>query len=396
LCSAGDFYGEADAFNEPKSHFIAKLMGYLEYDAVCVGEMDLNYGLEKLLEDVEKYNLNITCANLISKREAPANKGRRTPSLQQRINSVFPPYLVVERAGVRFGFVGLLSPETKSLKVGGAGNELEAMTYKIKDPWELAEEVLPEAREMCDILILLAHMDRFDLEMRLPDFPEVDFAILGHNPKSSLVAEPVYIGTVPVYSATSQGQNIGNLTIALDADMSVVDTNNKGYFLGETVPDDAEMTGLLAAFQEENRKTQKILFAKQQLKASRSSNEADEIYLGIGACMSCHPDAFEVYTHTRHARAYKTLASQSVHHDDNCVGCHVTGYGKRGGFSGNRRLGAPVDLIDVQCEACHGPGIEHSRDGRYRAIAANSCTECHTEEEDPDFDYLEAWKKIAH
>ena len=112
--------------------------------------------------------------------------------------------------------------------------------------------------------------------------------------------------------------------------------------------------------------------------------------------MSCHSDAFDVYVNTTHARAYHTLSSLFVHRDTNCVGCHVTGYGQLGGFSGMRRLGSPVDLIDVQCEACHGPGTEHSRDGSYTRAAIESCVQCHTEEEDPDFDYDEAWKKIDH
>ncbi|MCK5618271.1 MAG: hypothetical protein KAJ17_02670, partial [Candidatus Krumholzibacteria bacterium] len=88
-------------FNEPKSHFVAQMMGYLGYDAVGIGEMDLNYGLEKLVQDGEKYDINLTCANLISKAETKQPKRRQKKSLQQRLNSVFPPYKIVERDGVR-------------------------------------------------------------------------------------------------------------------------------------------------------------------------------------------------------------------------------------------------------------------------------------------------------
>jgi 2',3'-cyclic-nucleotide 2'-phosphodiesterase (5'-nucleotidase family) len=246
MCSAGDFYGGADEFNEPKSHFVARMMGYFGYDAIAVGEMDLNYGLDKLREDNEKYHLHLTCANLVSKTQAGAENPDAEDgvwrSLQQQLNTAFPPYLVVERDGVRFGFVGLLSPELKSRVAGSRGGEVEAMTYTIKDPWEVAPTVLMEARAESDVLVLLAHMDRFDLEMKLPDYPEVDLVVLGHNPKSSSNPEPVYIGAVPVYSATSQGQNVGNLRLALDSDMTIVDTNNKVRFLGDEVPAIAEST----------------------------------------------------------------------------------------------------------------------------------------------------------
>jgi 2',3'-cyclic-nucleotide 2'-phosphodiesterase (5'-nucleotidase family) len=396
LCSAGDFYGGADVFNEPKSHFVAQMMGYLGYDAVGIGEMDLNYGLEKLVQDGEKYDINLTCANLISKSETEQPKKRQKKSLQQRLNTVFPPYKIVEADGVRFGFVALLSPQTKSHTAGVESGVIETINYVIEDPWKMAETVVPHVRDKCDVLVLLAHMDLFDLEMKLPEFSEFDLVILGHSTKSSRTEEPVTVGATPVYYATTQGQNIGNLKITLDNEVAIVDIHNKIHFLGEDVPDNPEVLAMLDEFDEQNRKTQKILFAKEQLKASRSSGEEEDIYLGVGSCISCHPDAFDVYVQSRHAHAYQTLASQFVHRDDNCIGCHVTGYGKRGGFSGLRRLGSPVDLIDVQCEACHGPGTEHSRDGRYGQAAVESCVRCHTEEEDPNFDYEEAWKKIAH
>jgi len=394
LCSAGDFYGAAGAFNEPKSHFIAKMMAQLGYDAVAVGEMDLNYGLQALVDDAREYGLNVTCANIVAKGDAGIEGGISAP-LQEQLNTVFPPYAIVEKDGVRFGFVGLMSPETKS-RTARTDGEVEAMTYIIKDPWKIAKTVFPEVREKCDVFVLLAHMDQFDLEMNLPEFPEVDMVVRGHNARNSQSIEPVYVGTVPVYLATAQGQNIGNLKVSLGPEMTVVDTNNKIRFLGEDVPDDAAVAALLDEFDEENRKQQKILFAKEQLKASRSSQEATDIYLGVGSCMSCHSDAFDVYIQTQHARAYHTLTSQFVHRDDSCVGCHVTGYGERGGFSGTRRLGSQVDLIDVQCEACHGPGIDHSRDGSYRRSAVDSCARCHTKEQDPHFNYEKAWEKIAH
>jgi 2',3'-cyclic-nucleotide 2'-phosphodiesterase (5'-nucleotidase family) len=394
LCSAGDFYGAAGAFNQPKSSFVAKMMGYLGYDAIAVGEMDLNYGLERLVDDVERYNLNATCANLVSKTVTAPPSGV-SERLQKKLKTVFPPYLVVERDGVRFGVVALLSPETKSHKLGEQG-EVEALTYVIKDPWEMAKMVIPEAAAKSDVLILLAHMDQFDLEMRLPDFPDVDLVIRGHNAKNWSSIEPVMVGTVPVYLATAQGQNIGDLRFALDANLKLIDTNNKIHFLGGDVPEDTVTAAMLDEFDQENRKLQKVLFAKEQLKASRASSEASDVYLGVGSCMSCHLEEFEAYTHTKHAKAYRTLSSQFAQRDEACVGCHVTGYGEPGGFAGFRRLGAQVDLVDVQCEACHGPGTEHSRDGSYLASAVNSCTKCHTSDQDADFDYDEAWKKIEH
>lgn len=403
LCSAGDFYGGADVFNEPKSHFVAKMMGYLGYDAIGVGEMDLNYGLDKLLEDYREYDLNLTCANIVTRNGDTSDrpKGQKKSVLQTTLNTVFPPYRIVERDGVKIGFVALLSPKTK-IKTArprsgeDVGGEVEAITYTIKDAVEYAGRVIPEVRGMCDVLVLLAHMDQFELEAMLPDHPEIDIAVLGHDARNAPLIEPIMMGTVPVYRATAQGQNIGKLTLTLNADKKIVDTNNKTYFLDESYTDDPQVALMLDEFDDEYRKTQKLLFAREQLKASESQGEASDVYLGMGACMGCHVEAFETYTGTRHATAYRTLSSQYMQRAKECVGCHVTGYQQRGGFTGLRALGTQVDLVDVQCEACHGPGSEHNRDGSYNELAVQSCVQCHTKERDPDFDFTKAWPKIAH
>ena len=39
--------------------------------------------------------------------------------------------------------------------------------------------------------------------------------------------------------------------------------------------------------------------------------------------------------------------------DGQCLQCHVTGFGKPGGFTSREET---PDLLGVQCEMCHGPG----------------------------------------
>ncbi len=222
----------------------------------------------------------------------------------------------------------------------------------------------------------------------------IDFMVLGHDPQGRPLGEPVMVGKTALVRATYQGMHIGELGIQLSGG-KMEGYRNRVYPLIASFPDDPEMAKLLDAFDAENRESQKELYAREQLK------RADDVpggnrYLGVAACQSCHLEEFEVYMGTAHARAYVTLSSQFVHRDTNCVGCHVTGYGDAGGFSGVRARGALVDLVDVQCEACHGPGSEHARDGNYAGRAVESCVKCHTETDDPDFDFDTDWPRVAH
>ncbi len=392
LCSVGDFYGGGDAYNEPKSRFVAEMMGYFGYDAIAVGEKDLLYGLATLVEDRDKFDLNLICANLFEKQEEKG-KGKERPL---KLKRPFPAYRIVKRGDLEIGLIGLLSPAVKVGPKAAQRSEVEALTYIIKDPAPIAMELIPEVRKKCDVLVILAHMERNELEQLLPDLPEVDFAVLGHSTKVVKTDEPFLVGTVPVYMATDRGQYIGRLHVTIDPEGKVADARNKVYFLDAIYPDEPVVAELVKAFEEDFRTIQKELYAKEMLRRSKGASGAGGIYLGAGACLRCHEEAFETYTRTRHARAYETLSTNFRQLDSNCIGCHSVGYGKPGGFTGVRVVGSMVDLVDVQCEACHGPGAEHSRDGAYLQSAVESCKTCHTEDQDASFNYAEAWEKIAH
>ena len=391
LCSAGDFYGGINVYNEPKDHFIARMMGRFGYDAIAVGETDLAFGLEKLVSDWKTFNLNLLCANIFRK---PDQEKRSRWSRPER---VFPAYRIIERAGVKIGFIAFLDPWTKvKPREQGAERRVEALTYTIEDPYPIVRELLPKVRKKCDVLVLLAHAERNELERELPEWNGVDVAIIGHSPAPEYTEEPYLIGTVPVYKSTYQGQYIGALRITLGPGRTIADTRNTIFTLDKSFSDDSTVASLIKDFEEENRKVQKELYAKQQLSASGKRSLHQDTYLGLGACLRCHQEDFEIYTRTAHARAYSTLSHMYQQRDSHCIGCHSTGFGEKGGYDGIRHIGSPIDLVDVQCEACHGPGAEHSRDGDYASRAVESCTQCHTKEQDPDFDFERAWAKIAH
>jgi hypothetical protein len=54
-------------------------------------------------------------------------------------------------------------------------------------------------------------------------------------------------------------------------------------------------------------------------------------------------------------------------------------------------------FADVQCEACHGKGTRHSRNGSYRLVFREElCVGCHDAQNSPSFDPQKYWEKIAH
>jgi len=102
--------------------------------------------------------------------------------------------------------------------------------------------------------------------------------------------------------------------------------------------------------------------ALDQLKAKSPT------YIGIENCKVCHMPHFNSWKTTRMSKAFellkpgvRTKAKHDVGLDPDrdytkmpeCVHCHTTGYGKPGGFISIEKT---PEMVNVQCEMCHGPG----------------------------------------
>jgi hypothetical protein len=77
-------------------------------------------------------------------------------------------------------------------------------------------------------------------------------------------------------------------------------------------------------------------------------------------CKKCHKSAYEIWKDSPHSHAYKTLVEAKNpslrQYDPECIGCHVTGWGYKGGFTDEVKTKL---LKDNGCENCHGPCSEH-------------------------------------
>lgn len=103
---------------------------------------------------------------------------------------------------------------------------------------------------------------------------------------------------------------------------------------------------------------------------------ADAGYKGVKNCKMCHSDKHEAWGKTGHSKAYELLVAVGKQDNKECLKCHTTGYGAKGGFVDEATT---PELKAVQCESCHGPGEKHNGDPAMivKAVAASKCGECH-------------------
>jgi hypothetical protein len=355
-------------------------MGMMDYDAIAVGEMDLAFGRPFLEEMAEKYDLPLISANVVDhKTKEP----------------IFDPYVVREVDGVRVGFVGVISPERHI--IAQVETKLDSK-LEIGDPTEYTSKVLPEVREQADLVVLLSHTGIETSEFLAEDL-DVDVLVVGHYP--AIQAQPKEIGGTLVAMAGSKSDRFGILDLTLGPEGGeILRHEGDAIRLMAKGPEVAEITLMAqeADRREKEERRQKQLAAQREREAARQQEKTAKVQdrggvFGAESCKACHEPVYESWMETPHATAFATLAEADAWDNPDCIGCHVTGIDDKHFVDD---VNVAPEVWNVQCEECHGSGLQHARDGSYVTIGEELCRKCHDSENSPDFDFETYYEYGVH
>ena len=368
LVDAGDLFGSRNKNEQFQSAFLAEVTGELGYDAIGLGERDLNYGLPFLKEMVEKYDLPFTNANV---------RDGETGEL------ILPEYRIVERSGIKYGIVSVLGPGHKIITM-----DAEETAFLIDEPVSVLRDLLTRLRKEVDTILLLSHLGEQQTTELIKEVKGIDMCVIGHTSRN--ISSERIINDTAVFGAAYEGRTMGRANLFIDdEDGRVMAIDVAITTLDTKIESDEAVLARVDQFKED------LVEFKTAKRAEypRTMGSDKEAFLGDRACMSCHEDAWKVYLDSAHRSAFASIRNKGQSFEPECLSCHTTGFQHKNGYSDDPPFNK---LSNVQCEACHGYGSQHARDGKWVAQAKDSCMMCHDQKNSPEFDYATYWEKIKH
>lgn len=371
LVDAGDFFSAKLNYGKEKADLTLKSLAHMRYDAVVVGEKELGFGLDYIAARAREVGLPIVAANLL---------------YAGTDSTVFAPTRELTLAsGLKVGIVGVIGQTIK------LPPQVIAGTVTITDPVAAANSAAARMRERVDVVVALAHMPYGEVARLAQRVEGIDVVVSGHDGQTPRRLRPAGARCYVVQGA-AQGRYMGMAFATLDESGGIRTLEDLQVPLVDTYTNNEAIEKLFRAYDLN-------IAAKENASVPPAVLEArariEEPFVGADACEACHSEIFEQWTGTKHAHAFEILTNDGREHDRDCTPCHTTGFYKLGGFES---LVLTPELVHIQCEACHGNGFAHSEDPEVAtgSDATRVCTECHTAEQTPDFDFETFWERIHH
>ncbi len=359
--SAGQLLANESRRDQLKSEYILKAFSTFQYDAVAVRWRDLAYGTAF----IEGYNIPWLVGNW------------RYPD-----DNIIPSRKIT-RDGVTLRVFSWLSPKRSPFR------QMDESQWLTLEDVRVVQQGLKEASLRGELTVLLT---AWPLRKVKREFDLADVDILVVRAAHEVFSEPQRAGDTLVLQPGSRGMRLGRVDLEF-VDGKIEEYQHQVIEMPESVADDER---LRPWYDEYNAKVKAAYLAEVEVKKRLASGERD--YLGADACATCHQTQFEAWQGMKHADAFATLENVGKSFDPDCIVCHTVGF-DRGGFID---FTITPELMNVQCENCHGAGKAHveSRGGvatPHQSMPPPArCQQCHVGSHSPDFSYDRYWPKVAH
>ncbi len=163
LFDCGDFSQGTPYYNFYKGELDVKMMNFMHYDAVMIGNHEFDFGMENLAKLFEMAWFPIVCSNY---------DFTNTP-----LEKLVKPYIVFNRHGLKIGVIGI------GVKLEGLVQADKCTGVVFRDPATVANELAAKLKkkEKCDVVICLSHLGATDDEKFIANTRNIDLVLGGHS-----------------------------------------------------------------------------------------------------------------------------------------------------------------------------------------------------------------------
>ncbi len=368
-------FGEADDEGRIRTEATIKGMNLLSYTAQNIAVREMNFGADGFLKYKEQSEFPYVSANWIFR---DTGKPVAEPFVTKEYHS--STFLGMKTSSKSIGFIGLNRKNDGALFKTSDGREII-----VEDPKKALRKYIPELKKDCRIVVVLARMDLADAMSLIDDVPGIDVMLISYSARTTSKIEKK--GSTYYAFTGNLGKRLGELRLYLDDDKEkIVRTFLSMNYLKDGFPDDRKQKII------QDEYLLKINELKK--KTGNAAGPTGDTFATAESCRKCHQKEYDIWAKSRHAAAFSTLEKSSQHFNKKCIGCHTLGYLRPDGFLNKETT---PDLINVQCENCHGALSGHaSKRSTKPSKGGNNCKSCHNSEQSPDFEYQKYWEKIKH
>lgn len=352
-----------------------KALEKMGYHAIAMGGEEFVFGAEFIKDQIKGLKVPFLSAN------AYAGKPEELIGI---------PYVIKELGRVKVAILGLTAPPVKRPATPHWRREpMQAgeSSFEVADPLTRAREYLAILKDKVDLVIVVSDLPEKENRILASEFGDIQ-VILSTRGRAPI--ENVN-GTVIV---TARSGYLARLDLYVSSEGRPLRHEIDRIHLSEDIASDPEIKQFISRSFAEGVKNKGVQPAgRQKPSDERLNQEGDNGYAGAENCRRCHEKEYRAWKTTRHARAFETLMQARSQVYPDCFSCHTTGFRPR----------PPIGrLRGVQCEVCHGPGMQHTINpatSRLRGnVPVSVCMECHNKEITPNFDQQKElfFDKIRH
>ncbi len=240
---------------------IIELMNKVEYDVATLGNHEFDAGHQILEGSIELADFPIVCSNIIS----------NTDLLSQP-----DPYIIIEKDGIKFGFVGVVTNYEGGSKP--AGLDINYKGLEFPDPKAMAVKYYNEIADKCDVTVLISHMgESHDREFIAANKGMYDIIAGGHSHSTidEMVDQTLIIQT---------GKNLKNIGVTVvEKQDGEIELSHRLISLDNYTPDQ-EIQAMVDKYHQNPELTKSVgELTTDATKAGLASMVADAIMATTGA-----------------------------------------------------------------------------------------------------------------